>query len=193
MYVFLSLGGIIMSYIWQGEKIKLRAVEMKDFEGYFYSEERDSESDRASFEIMFPKAKEKIKERVETLSKNTFENDEFFFIIEDKEGNAVGNINTHSCNKRYGTFQYGLGVKRRYWGNGYAKDAVKIVLQYYFNELRYQKVNVSIYEFNEQSIKLHESLGFILEGRLRRNYYTNGKYYDELCYGITIEEFIKNK
>lgn len=28
-----------MSYIWQGGKIKLRAVEMKDFEGYFYREE----------------------------------------------------------------------------------------------------------------------------------------------------------
>lgn len=166
---------------------------MKDFEGYFYIEERDSESDRASFEIMFPKSEESIKKRVETLTSSSFENDEFYFIMEDKEGNVVGNINTHSCSKRNGTYQYGLGVKRQYWGNGYAKDAINMVLQYYFNELRYQKVNVNIYEFNEQSIKLHERLGFVHEGRIRRNYFTNNKYYDELCYGLTKEEFIGNK
>jgi RimJ/RimL family protein N-acetyltransferase len=178
-----------MSYIWQGEKIKLRAVEMKDFEGYFYSEERDSESDRASYEIMFPIPKESIKERVEKLSKNPGQEDEFFFIIEDSEGNAVGNINTHSCSRKNGTFKYGLGVKSQYRGKGYAAEAIRTVLSYYFNELRYQKVNVNIYEFNEQSIKLHEKLGFVPEGRLRRSYYTNGKYYDELCYGLTDDEF----
>ncbi|WBW99236.1 GNAT family N-acetyltransferase [Oceanirhabdus sp. W0125-5] len=182
-----------MSYIWQGEKIKLRAVEMKDFEGYFNSEEKDSESDRASFNIMLPLTEEKIKKRVENLSKSSFESDEFFFIMEDIEGNAVGNINTHSCSKRYGTFEYGLGVRRRYRGNGYAKEAIKMILGYYFNELRYQKVNVYIYEFNDKSIGLHEKLGFVLEGRLRRNYYTNGKYYDVLCYGLTKEEFLKEK
>lgn len=142
---------------------------------------------------MFPKSEESIKKRVEMLSSSSFENDEFFFIMEDKEGNAVGNINTHSCSKRHGTFQYGLGVKRQYWGNGYTKDAINMVLQYYFNELRYQKVNVNIYEFNEQSIKLHEKLGFVLEGCIRKNYFTSGKYYDELCYGLTKEEFIENK
>lgn len=177
-----------MSYVWQGEKIKLRGVEGKDFEGYFNRKERDSESDRASFEIMFPVTEEKIKERVESLSKNSFENDEFFFIMEDKEGKAVGNINTHSCNRKNGTFKYGIGVKKEHWGNGYAGDAIKLVLRYYFNELGYQKANVSIYEFNDKSIKLHEKLEFKLEGRIRRNYYTDGKYFDELVYGITKEE-----
>ena len=51
--------------------------------------------------------------------------------------------------------------------------------------------SVSIYEFNERSIKLHESLGFKQEGRLRRMVYTNGKFYDEIHFGMTAEEFLE--
>jgi RimJ/RimL family protein N-acetyltransferase len=38
-------------------------------------------------------------------------------------------------------------------------------------------------------MKLHESLGFKCEGRIRRAIYTNGNYYDEVIYGLTFEEF----
>lgn len=55
--------------------------------------------------------------------------------------------------------------------------------------LRYQKVTVYIYSFNERSMKIHESLGFQCEGRIRRAVYTNGNYYDEVLYGMTSEEF----
>jgi RimJ/RimL family protein N-acetyltransferase len=65
-----------------------------------------------------------------------------------------------------------------------------LVLRYYFQELRYQKVTVRVYSFNDASIRLHEKLGFQLEGRLRRTVYTNGEYFDELIYGLTVEEFV---
>ena len=39
------------------------------------------------------------------------------------------------------------------------------------------------------SIRLHEKLGFQLEGRLRRMIYTNGQFFDELLFGLTAEEF----
>jgi len=62
-------------------------------------------------------------------------------------------------------------------------------LLYYFHELRYQKATVIVYAFNERSQRLHESLGFALEGRLRGTVYTNGQHYDELYFGLTREEF----
>lgn len=63
-------------------------------------------------------------------------------------------------------------------------------MRYYFQELRYQKVTIHIYSFNDASAKLHETLGFQLEGRLRRTIFTKGQYFDELLYGMTREEFI---
>ncbi|MDZ7835285.1 MAG: GNAT family protein [Alkalibacterium sp.] len=40
---------------------------------------------------------------------------------------------------------------------------------------------------------MHEKVGFIKEGRIRRAIYTNGHYYDDLKLGLTVEEFINNE
>lgn len=180
----------IINNYWVGEKIRLRAVELRDIDSFFKAGfEADTDLDRYCDEIHFPQSKEKMRERIENAIKKEIENDEFWWIIEDKDGNAVGNINTFGCNKRVGTFRYGVGLEKSYWGKGYAKEAIKIVLRYYFRELRYQKVNAYVYSFNEKSLRLHESLGFQQEGRLRRMVYTNGDFYDEIYFGMTCEEF----
>jgi RimJ/RimL family protein N-acetyltransferase len=62
-------------------------------------------------------------------------------------------------------------------------------LKFYFDELRYQKVTVSVHGDNLPSIHLHESLGFRLEGRLRRMVFTEGAHDDELWFGMTCEEY----
>ena len=180
-----------MNYnFWTGETVRIRAVELKDADTFFkWSSDYDDESDRFCDEIHFPRSYDSMMARVEALSKKGPSNDQFMWIIEDCEGIAVGGINTFDCNKKAGTFKYGLGIVRAHWGKGYAKDAIKIILNYYFRELRYQKVTVYIYSFNERSIKLHENLGFILEGRIRRAVFTNGNFYDEILYGMTCEEF----
>ena len=46
-----------------------------------------------------------------------------------------------------------------------------------------------MYAFNEPSIKLHEKLEFMLEGRIRQAHFSSGSYHDELLYGMTAEEF----
>ncbi|WP_454054310.1 GNAT family N-acetyltransferase [Clostridium sp. Marseille-Q7071] len=184
-------GEDIMSYnFWKGEKIGLRAVELKDAENYYkWFYDYDCEADRYCDEIHFPRNCEAMNDMVEKKSKAAPENDEFTWIIENSDGIAVGNINTINCNSRIGTFGYGLGISREYWGKGYAKEAIKIILRYYFRELRYQKATVYVYSFNERSMKLHEALGFKKEGVIRRMVYTNGNYYDEVIYGMTSGEF----
>ena len=63
------------------------------------------------------------------------------------------------------------------------------MLSYFFKELRYQKCNVGVYDFNVASIKLHENLGFQHEGRPRRIYFSGGEYHDGINLGITSEEY----
>lgn len=180
-----------MNYnFWRGEKIRLRAIEQQDFDAIIAStEEPDTELDRLDDFIRFPVSKEQTRENLVAIVQKAGVDDTFFWMIEDLQGNHVGYINTFDCEKRTGTFKYALIIKRSYWRQGYGREAIRIILRYYFRELRYQKVTVVIYAFNERSIRLHEQMGFQLEGRLRRMVYTNGNYYDELYYGLTIEEF----
>mgnify|MGYP001579874367 CR=1 FL=1 len=105
------------------------------------------------------------------------------------QGEVVGTLNTHDCDPRYGTFSYGLAIYRDQQHKGYASESIRLVLRYFFQELRYQKATVNIYTFNEASIKLHERLGFQHEGCLRRMHYTGGKYHDMRILGLTAEEF----
>lgn len=175
---------------WRGEKIRLRAIEQKDLDDIIAStEEPDTELNRYEDVINFPISKESDRENLEALAKKDRADGSFFWVVEDMQGQRVGYINTFDCDQRAGTFKYALMIKRPYWGKGYAREAISIVLRYYFRELRYQKVSIMIYSFNERSIRLHERLGFKLEGRIRRMVYTNGTFYDELFFGMIIEEF----
>ena len=176
--------------IFEGKKIRLRAVEITDLENYFCNgEEIDTPAQRSGDRARLPMSKTVMRERVESLANMIPGYEECFMIIEDKAGNAVGNINTHTCSRVDGTFEYGLGVRSKHRCNGYASEAIKLVLNFYFNELNYQKANVRVYSYNYESKGLHEKLGFVHEGIIRRSFYGNGKFHDILCYGMTREEF----
>lgn len=176
-----------MSNVFQGRLVRLRAVETTDWEIWYAM--ADTDDDRLSWEIPFPASREATRAHVEELARGGTKNDEFRFQIERLDGEYVGTLNTHTINRRNGTFSYGLSILPQYRRLGFASEAVRLVLRYYFWERRYQKVNAEVFSFNEPSIKLHESLGFTLEGRLRRMIYTGGQFYDALIYGMTREEF----
>ncbi len=176
-----------MPDVFQGSLIRLRAIEASDWEN-FYQWNRDSEDSRLSYEIPLPSSREAVKAWAEKQSQPV-DGDAFRLVIETLSGEFAGSINTHTVNPRCGTFRYGLALLPQHRRKGYASEAIRLVLRYCFHEKRYQKVNAEVFGFNLPSQQLHESLGFTLEGRLRRMIYTDGTFYDALIYGMTREEF----
>ncbi len=173
-----------MTNIFEGKLIRLRAEKPSDAAIFRNWNREDTESSRLLYEIPFPLPP------VETPSPpKSDEGDNFPFVIETLSGEVAGAIHIHDANPRCGTFMYGISILPDHRRKGYAHEAIWLVLRYYFYERRYQKCTVEVYSFNEASAHLHERLGFILEGRLRRMVYTNGAFYDVLFYGITVEEF----
>jgi RimJ/RimL family protein N-acetyltransferase len=173
---------------WEGEKVRLRALEPEDWEIHF-AWNQDSAMTRALDHIWFPQSQAAVKKWSTEGAVKEPKNDQLDLVIEKLAGDYVGFIGIHSVDRRSGTFKYGLAIRPPHQRQGYASEAVRIVLRYYFDELRYQKVTAQAYSFNEASIKLHESLGFQLEGRMRRMVYTDGEYFDELIFGMTDDEF----
>ena len=173
---------------WQSEQIRLRAVEPEDAETFF-TWNLNSETARVLDYLWPPGSIEATREWAQKTATRENKDDTLFLVIEDRQGNAVGMISTHAVNRRIGSFAYGLSVGEEHRGHGYASAAIILLLRYYFEELRYQKVTVTVYACNPPSIALHEKLGFQLEGRVRRAVFTQGQFYDELFYGMTCEEF----
>ena len=83
----------------------------------------------------------------------------------------------------------GIGDKS-YRGKGYGQDALKLILNYGFNELNLYRVSLTVMDYNTPAIKAYERVGFVLEGKYRQAVQRQGKRYDLLLYGILRDEFL---
>jgi RimJ/RimL family protein N-acetyltransferase len=176
------------NYFWQGEKTRLRPWRLDDAE-LRYKASLDSPTLALHEDgIVLPSSVELQKERLEKIA--GFKDDAMIRLAMDNlEGITVGWLSLHSRDQKNGTFGFGVAVYRDYRGHGYALDAVTTLLKYAFWEQRYQKCNSVCLHSNAASIRLHQKLGFLEEGRIRRNCFQNGEYHDDVLFGMTREEF----
>jgi len=173
---------------WQSDLIRLRGVEPSDAE-FFFAWNRDSDMNRFLDQVWVPASLEFVKQWAERTAREGAKDDHFTWVIETAEGEFAGSISSHHCDRRTGALMYGVAVRQEHQRKGYASESIRLVLRYFFDELRYQKVTVQIHEDNPASIRLHERLGFQLEGRVRRVVFNHGRHLDEFVYGLTAEEF----
>jgi RimJ/RimL family protein N-acetyltransferase len=131
---------------WQGKNVRLRGVKPSDAD-IFFDWNIDSEMARRLDFVWPPVSQAQVKKEIEEQSQKKLEHDSFTWVIEDTSGTAVGSIRTHSCDLRNGTFSYGISVVREYKRKGYATEAILMILRYYFEELRYQKVSVAVHSY----------------------------------------------
>lgn len=175
---------------WDGKLVRLRAIEPSDAQFHFDLNRQPGIG--RNLEQVYPPSSLTRQEKwaAEAAHTGFRDGDNFLFEMESLEtGETVGSIDTHHCDPRIGVLSYGLSVHEDHRRKGYASDAICLVLRYYFFERRYQKANIGVFSFNDESQRLHERVGFVLEGRQRRTTYTRGQYHDMLWYGITVEEF----
>jgi len=173
--------------LFRGRLVRLRAHEPEDWET-FWGHGVDTESSRAGYRIPPPRSAAAARKWAEEQALQT-DGDNRAYVIESNDGEVVGSLSTAQSDQRNGIFWYGIGIFAEHRRRGYASDAVRILLRYYFGELGYQKAHGEVYAFNAPSLVMHEQLGFVEEGRRRRTYRTGGRYFDEVLFGITAEEF----
>jgi len=85
--------------------------------------------------------------------------------------------------------EIGYWLGKKYWRKKLAKEAIKLILNYGFNELKLERIYARVMSPNISSAKLLESVGFIYEGRSRKASFRKGKWMDDLRYGLLREEF----
>jgi ribosomal-protein-serine acetyltransferase len=74
-------------------------------------------------------------------------------------------------------------------GKGITKNGCKAVINYLFNDLVLDKIELCCNDNNVESYKLAESLGFKLEGTIRKHIKVNHKIADMRYYGLLKEEW----
>jgi RimJ/RimL family protein N-acetyltransferase len=177
-----------MSNLFKGQLVRLRAIEPDDAETMF-RHRQDDEISRLDARIQWPQSLADVRRRLDARAKKKPTDDEDL-LIETLDGHLVGDISVQSTDSRSGAFSIGIGIRERSeWGKGYAKEAMLLMLRYMYHERRYQKCNLGVYAYNKRAIAFYRHLGFVDEGRLRSNHFTDGEYYDEILLGMIREEF----
>lgn len=178
------------NYFWQTDLIRLRPLRPEDAEKK-HREWLDSEARRLlEAQLDLPPVS------LETFRQNLLDSCDFKgdsdirrFAIDTLDGEFVGWINLFLGDPRHGRFSLGVSIFREYQRKGYGLDAAKLILQYGFNELRCHKCNSACLDSNAGSVAFHRKLGFVVEGRRREVCFMDGKYHDEILFGMTFEEF----
>ena len=75
------------------------------------------------------------------------------------DGLYVGNIYLTDIKEGKATYHIFIGDKN-YWGKGVAKEASKLIIQYGFEKLQLQEINLKVNKQNKRACSLYNSLGF---------------------------------
>jgi len=81
-------------------------------------------------------------------------------------------------------WEIGWTLHPQVWGNGYASEAARALLDYAFTQLNAHRVVAFCHAENAASCRVMEKIGMKFEGHLRETIHLNGAWADELVYGI---------
>jgi len=116
------------------------------------------------------------------------------FVVRTLEDDRlIGFANLDYIQWSHGDTYIGIGIgEREFWGKGYGRDALNILLRYAFMELNLRRVTLTVFEYNERAIRMYRRAGFHQEGLHRQVLRREGRRWDMLEMGILREEWMEN-
>lgn len=113
-----------------------------------------------------------------------------FAIVLRENDKLIGNISFGDVDliHRNAMLQIFIGDEENR-GKGYGKEAIKLLLEYGFNNLNLNNIMLSVYSFNKSAIRVYESLGFKKFGIRHKSHYFKGQFYDEIQMEILKDEY----
>jgi RimJ/RimL family protein N-acetyltransferase len=111
------------------------------------------------------------------------------FAIE-ADGKYIGFCSLMHLQNRHGNLELGIMIgDRAYWGRGYGRDTVNVLLDYGFRYLGARRVGLTTHAKNERAIRCYLACGFVEEGRPRKVAWIEGEYIDLVNMSILSDEW----
>ena len=175
------------------QRVKLSLLDLSNYKHLIAIGQQDKLVQYSPTDIMTP---ESLKDYTQMAVDAYYHKTAIPFIIYDKEKQAYAGstryMNIHWKNRVLEIGSTWIG--REFQGTGLNKNMKFLMLQYAFEDLKFDKVEFRVDERNTVSRKAVESIGGILEGILRKNVLMlDGFKRNTCCYGILKEEWPKLK
>lgn len=131
---------------------------------------------------------ENLKDRDDTIR--------FSIVIPQEDGSEklIGNCGLHNIDWKNRVAEVGIVIgEKEFQGKGFGTEAMELLLEYAFNTVNLNRIELYTYSFNERAQKSYNKVGFVEEGRKRKFLWLKGKYHDAIIMGILAEDWNEKK
>ena len=115
--------------------------------------------------------------------------DEIAWAIE-ADGHYIGHCSLHRFNAPARSCELSVEIgDRAYWGRGYGREVVRLLLGYAFEHRNLNRVFLTTHSENERAVRCYRSCGFVEEGRFRQSLWIAGHYVDGVQMAVLRDEW----
>jgi RimJ/RimL family protein N-acetyltransferase len=172
----------------RGEKVTLRAVRREDLPTLLEFA-NDLEVELAGGgDPPLPRSLERLQREFDREAAEP-PSDKTNFAVE-VDGGLIGQCGLFNADWTARHAELGIAIgDRDYWGQGYGRDAVRVILDYTFRIRNLRRVWLEVHSDNERAIRAYRACGFVEEGRQREHLWLSGRYVDNVLMGVLREEW----
>ena len=169
-----------------GERVRLRAIEREDLPAFV----RWFNDPEVRQYLLFYTPMSMTEE--ERWFEGLADRGDYVYAVEalvEDEWVHVGSTGLHHIDWKNGSAEFGIALgDRRYWGQGYGTEATRLMARFALHEMRLNRVELVVYDFNKRAIRCYEKVGFRHEGVKRQALFRDGRHHDVYLMGILREE-----
>lgn len=114
------------------------------------------------------------------------------FIIEHISGQPAGLVELVEIDYIHRRAEFQIIIAPNFQGRGYAKSATRIAVNYAFRALNLHKVYLVVDQGNAAAVHIYEQCGFVTEGILREEFFSNGSYHDAYRMGLLQTDYLRD-
>lgn len=171
------------------KRLLLRPIEANDKHAVF-AYRADAETNK--YQGWIPRTIEDVEEFTEKLSTRFNVPDTWYQLaIVKKTGNElIGDIGIHFIDTQQ--VELGFTIAKQHQEKGYAFEAVIAIIEHLFSALKKHRIIASVDPANIASVALLNKCGFRKEAHFIESLLLNGKWVDDVIYGLLAREWKVN-
>lgn len=159
----------------ESERLKFRAIKRSDIDDiYEYSKNPNT----SKFLLWSPHMSKYTTQEFVDIILSKYKSGEYndWAIVLKKTNKMIGTCGFTRIDDENKTVEIGYVLNPEFWGNGYATEAVKKILEFAFDELDANRVEARFMLGNDASLAVMKKVGMTFEGYYRDAIIAKGKF-----------------
>jgi [ribosomal protein S5]-alanine N-acetyltransferase len=112
-----------------------------------------------------------------------------FAVVPEGLSAAVGLFQVRALEPGFSTAEWGFAIGSAFWGTGVFVEGARLVLDFVFDTAGVHRLEARASTANGRGNGALRKLGAMQEGVLRRSFFRNGRYHDQVLWSLLAEDW----